>query len=97
MNCSLMCATSVPENGTLSAREAALHGHEEFGGKTHPRVWMASQASPVMVEEHVDHIFEEVRLLWGEEATLNLVNGLLQLGEPVVVLLGIVPGGKGLM
>lgn len=58
---------------------------------------MASQASPVMVEEHVDHVFEEVRLIWGEEAALDLVNGLLQLGEPVVVLLGIVPGREGLI
>lgn len=58
---------------------------------------MAAQVSPVVVEEHVDHIFEEVRLLWGEEAALNLVNGLLQLGELVVVLLGVVPGGEGLI
>lgn len=76
---------------------AALHRQWEFGGDTQPRGWMAAQASPVMVEEHVDHIFEEVRLLWGEEATLNLVNGLLQLGELVVVLLGVVPGGEGLI
>lgn len=48
-----------------------------------------------MVEEHVDHIFEEIRLFWGEEATHNLVDDLLQLGEPVVVLLGIVPGREG--
>ena len=47
-----------------------------------------------MVEEHVDHIFEEIRLIWGEEAALNLVNGLLQLRELVIVLVGIVPGGE---
>lgn len=58
---------------------------------------MASQGSPVMVEEHVDHVAEEVRLLWGEEATLDLVNGFLQLGELVVVLLGIVPGRERLI
>lgn len=32
--------------------------------------------SPVMVEEHVDHIAEEAGLFWGEEATFNLVNSL---------------------
>lgn len=58
---------------------------------------MTSQASPVMVEEHVDHVFEEVGLLWGEEATFNLVNGLLQLRELIVVFLGVVPGGEGLV
>lgn len=79
------------------AQGAALARHGEFGGETQPRGWMASQASPVMVEEHVDHIFEEVRLVRGEEAAFDLVNGLLQLGEPVVVLLGIVPGREGLI
>lgn len=58
--------------------------------------WMATQASPIVVEEHVDHIFEEVRLLWGEEATGDLVDGMLQLGEPLVVPLGIVPAKEGL-
>lgn len=56
---------------------------------------MAPQASPVVVEEHVDHVVEEVGLFWGEEATFNLVNHLFELGEPVVVELGVVPGGKG--
>lgn len=85
-----------PEGGWL-VQGAALQRHQEFGGETQPRGWIASQASPVVVEKHVDHIFEEVRLLWGEEATLDLVNGLLQLGELVIVLLGIVPGRKGLI
>lgn len=47
-----------------------------------------------MVEQHVDHVFEEVRLLGREEATLDLVNGLLQLWELLVILLGVVPGEK---
>lgn len=47
-----------------------------------------------MMEEHVDHIPEEVWLIRGEEATPDLVNCLLQLGEPVIVLLGIVAGGQ---
>jgi len=81
--------------GGWSVQAAVLHG--EFGGETQPSGWMAPQASPVMVEEHVDHVFEEVWLLRGEEATPNLVNGLLQLGESVVVLLGIVPGREGLI
>ena len=62
-----------------------------------PNPGMVSQALPVMVEEHIDHIFEEVRLRRGEEAALDLVNGLLQLGEPVVVLLCVVPGREGLI
>lgn len=64
-------------------------------GDTQPQGWMAPQTSPVVVEEHVDHVVEEVGLFWGEEATFNLVNCLFQLGEPVVVELGVVPGGKG--
>lgn len=64
-------------------------------GDTQPRGWTTSQASPVVVEEHVDHVVEEVGLFWGEEATFNLVNRLFQLGEPVIVELGVVPGGKG--
>lgn len=47
-----------------------------------------------MVEEHVDHVIEEVGVFWREEATFNLVNSLFQLGEPVIVELGVVPGGK---
>lgn len=80
--------------GWMAGGGAAPHGYVVSGGGPSPGDGFV--ASPVVVEEHVDHIFEEVGLVGGEEATFDLVNSLLQLGEPVVVLLGIVPGGAGL-
>lgn len=40
---------------------------------------------PVMVHEHIDNATEEVRLLRTEEASCNLVNGLLQLWNTIIV------------
>lgn len=40
---------------------------------------------PVMVHEHIDNATEEVRLLGTEEASCDLVNGLLQLWNTVIV------------
>lgn len=45
---------------------------------------------PVVIEEHVDDILEEFRLAWGEEATLDLIDDLLQLWQLLVILHGIV-------
>lgn len=50
---------------------------------------------PVMVQQHVDDVPEAVGLPWGEEAAVDLVHGLLQLRQAVVVLMGIVPAGEG--
>lgn len=44
-----------------------------------------------MVEQHVGHFIEKVRLRWREEATLDLINGLLQFRKLVIVFLSIVP------
>lgn len=44
-----------------------------------------------MVQQHVDDVLEAVWLLRGEEATPDLIDGLPQFGQTVVVLLGIVP------
>lgn len=46
-----------------------------------------------MVEEVVSEVMEEVRLLWTEEATVDLVYCLLQLWVGLIVLPGIVPLG----
>lgn len=51
--------------------------------------WPAS--SPVMVHEHVDNVLEQVRLFGREEAAAQLLNNLPELGNAVIVLLGIVP------
>lgn len=45
-----------------------------------------------MVHKHVDDVLEEIRLLGGEEAAVQLVNDLLQLRDAVVVILGTVTG-----
>lgn len=52
----------------------------------------ASQASPVVVHEHVHHVPEAAGVPRGEEAAADLVDGLAQLGQALVVLPGIVPG-----
>lgn len=49
---------------------------------------------PVMVHQHVDNIFEAVWLLGREEAAADLVHGLSQLRQTVIVLLGMVPVGR---
>lgn len=55
----------------------------------------ASPVLPVMVQQHVDNTPEAVWVLGGEEAAADLVHGLPQLGQPVVVLFGIIPVGTG--
>ena len=47
-----------------------------------------------MVQQHVDNVPEAVWILGREETTADLVHGLLQLGQAVVVLSGIVPVGR---
>lgn len=44
-----------------------------------------------MVHEHVHHVPEAARVSRGKEATADLVDGLAQLGQGLVVLPGIVP------
>lgn len=48
---------------------------------------------PVMVQQHVDDVLKAVGLSGGEEAAVDLVHGLPQLGQAVVVLVGVVPAG----
>lgn len=47
-----------------------------------------------MVQQHVDDTLETVGLPGGEEAAADLVHGLPQLGQGVVVLPGVVPVGR---
>lgn len=51
---------------------------------------MSEVSLPVMMHQHVDNFFKQVRLLWAKEASSELVNRLFELGQPVVVLLRIV-------
>lgn len=51
---------------------------------------MLDVSLPVMMHQHVDNFFKQVRLLWAKEASSNLVNGLFQLRQAVVVLLSVV-------
>lgn len=51
---------------------------------------MLDVSLPVMMHQHVDNFFKQVRLLWAKEASSNLVNGLFQLRQPVVVLFSVV-------
>lgn len=39
----------------------------------------------VMMHQHVDNFFKQVRLLWAKVASSNLVNSLFQLWQAVVV------------
>lgn len=48
---------------------------------------------PVVIHQHVDNFFEQVRLLWAEEAPGDLVNGLFQLRQAIVVLVSVVSMG----
>lgn len=48
---------------------------------------------PVMVQQHVDNVLKAVGLSGGEEAAVDLVHSLPQLGQAVVVLMGVVPAG----
>lgn len=54
------------------------------------RLRMLDVSLPVMMHQHVDNFFKQVRLLWAKEASSNLVNGLFQLRQAVVVLLSVV-------
>lgn len=51
---------------------------------------MSDVSLPVMMHQHVDNFFKQVRLLWAKEASSDLVNGLFQLGQPVIVLFSVV-------
>lgn len=48
-----------------------------------------------MIEQHVDDVFEELRLSGREEAIVNLVNGQLQLWKGLIVFFGLIPVAKG--
>lgn len=56
----------------------------------HLRVAMLDVSLPVMMHQHVDDLFKQIRLLWAEEASRNLVNGLFQLRQSVVIFLSMV-------
>lgn len=45
----------------------------------------------IMTEEVVGEAVEELRFLWWEETTMDLINGLLQLRIALVVLARIIP------
>lgn len=51
---------------------------------------MSDVSLPVMMHQHVDNFFKQVRLLWAKEASSNLVHGLFQLRQAVVVLLSMI-------
>lgn len=53
---------------------------------------MLDVSLPVMMHQHVDDLFEQIGLLWAKEASRNLVNGLFQLRQSVVILLSMVSG-----
>lgn len=51
---------------------------------------MLDVSLPVMMHQHVDNLFKQIRLLRAEEASRNLVHGLFQLRQSVVILLSMV-------
>lgn len=51
---------------------------------------MLDVSLPVMMHQHVDDLFKQIGLLWAEEACRNLVNGLFQLRQSVVIFLSMV-------
>lgn len=55
-----------------------------------PQAAMLDVSLPVVMHQHVDNFLKQVRLLWAKEASSDLVNGLLQLWQPVVVLICVV-------
>lgn len=54
------------------------------------RLAMLDVSLPVMMHQHVDDLFKQIRLLWAEEASRNLVNGLFQLRQSAVISLSMV-------
>lgn len=54
------------------------------------RLAMLDVSLPVMMHQHVDNLFKQIRLLWAEEASRNLVNGLFQLRQSAVISLSMV-------
>lgn len=54
-----------------------------------------SRTPPVMIEQHVDDVFEELRMSRREEAIVNLVNGQLQFWKGLIVFFGLIPVAKG--
>lgn len=59
------------------------------------RLQMLDVSLPVMMHQHVDNFFKQVRLLWAKEASSNLVNSLFQLRQAVVVLFSVVSEQDG--
>lgn len=51
---------------------------------------MLDVSLPVMMHQHVDDLFKQIRLLWAEEASRNLVHGLFQLRQSAVISLSMV-------
>lgn len=47
-----------------------------------------------MFEKHVSDVLEEIRLFRGEVATFDLIHHLFQFWQLVIVVHGIVPGGR---
>lgn len=56
----------------------------------HHRLATLDVSLPVMMHHHVDDLFKQIRLLWAKEASRNLVNGLFQLRQSVVIFLSMV-------
>lgn len=54
------------------------------------RLAMLDVSLPVMMHQHVDDLFKQIRLLWAEEASRNLVHGLFQLRQSAVISLSMV-------
>lgn len=60
----------------------------------HCRLQTLEMSLPVMMHQHVDNFFKQVRLLWAKEASRNLVDSLFQLRQAVVVLFSAVSKPK---
>lgn len=66
-------------------------GKVAWAGGEQPTKGDACQDSPVVVHEHVDNVPEATRVSRGEKAAADLVDGLPQLWQPLVVLPRVVP------
>lgn len=92
--------TCLASNQLIWALDAGADGQVLVSSKLGQRSltcvwqWMLIVLQPVVVHQHVDKVFEEVRLAGAEEASWDLVHGLLQLRDFVVVRQGIVAGNQ---
>lgn len=50
---------------------------------------------PVMIKQHVDDVFEEIRLSGRKEAIVNLINGQLQFWKGLIIFFCLIPVAKG--